>query len=471
MTFLRALLTVVFAGLFVVAASAQPTQGRRVALVIGNSAYTAQGALANPGPVSRLVADALRRVGFTVTAQNDLGKQAMERALRDFSRSADGAEVALVYYAGHGLEANGDNWLLPVDAQLADERDLSFEAISLDTVLGTVERARGLRMVVLDACRNNPFTRSMRRSPSTTRSVTRGLAEVETTGTLVVYAARANTTSLDGVGLPNSPFATAFAKRVVEPGIDIQIAMRRVRDDVLAATNRQQEPFSYGSLPGETLALSSLNMTSAQAFGIDGLSASQAAQIRRARDAAGSARQSAELARTAAQRGIDVKRRAEANEDSYTVGMSAASLVYMRTEVSEGEVSYGYINHQMEPVLCDQYAGELTSPRYRKVGVYQFCPNRPNELGATRYEGQNTYGEADALEGVGVLSFKNGDKYEGGMSAGAPNGFGVMILRDGTRIEGGFKNGRVDGFGIRWDANGQINQIGTWSLGRYVGAW
>jgi hypothetical protein len=255
MTFLRAVLTVIFAGLFVVAASAQTAPGRRVALVIGNSAYAAQGTLANPGPDSRLVADALRRVGFTVTARNDLGKQAMELALRDFSRAADGAEVALIYYAGHGMEANGVNWLLPVDAVLAEERNLRFEAIDLDTTLAAVEGAKGLRMVVLDACRNNPFARSMRRSSTTRATVTRGLADVEVTGTLVLYAARGGTVAQDGVAGGNSPFAAAFARRIPEPGVDVRLLISKVRDDVLDSTGRVQEPFSYGSLPGVELSL------------------------------------------------------------------------------------------------------------------------------------------------------------------------------------------------------------------------
>jgi hypothetical protein len=196
-------------------------------------------------------------VGFTVIPVSDASKQAMERSLRDFSRQADGAEVALVYYAGHGLEANGVNWLLPVDAKLTDERDLSFEAISLDTVLATVERARGLRMVVLDACRNNPFTRSMRRSTTTRATVSRGLADVEVTGTLVLYSARGGTVARDGPSGGNSPFASAFARRIPEPGVDIRLLVSKVRDDVLAATGRVQEPFSYGSLPGVELTLRS----------------------------------------------------------------------------------------------------------------------------------------------------------------------------------------------------------------------
>jgi hypothetical protein len=252
---MRGVVVFLFAMCVSLNASAQQS-ARRVALVIGNSAYVSQGALANPGPDSRLVAGALQRVGFSVTTLGDQGKQGMERALRDFARAADGAEVALVYYAGHGMEANGVNWLIPVDATLADERDLSFEAISLDTVLATVDRARGLRMVVLDACRNNPFTRSMRRGTSSTRAVTRGLADVEVTGTLVLYAARGGSLAQDGPAGGNSPFAAALARRIPEPGVDVRLLVSKVRDDVLAATGRGQEPFSYGSLPGVELVLS-----------------------------------------------------------------------------------------------------------------------------------------------------------------------------------------------------------------------
>lgn len=247
-----------FAALFLVVlfgmtASAQAP--RRVALVIGNSAYTAVGPLANPAQDSRLVADALRRAGFTVDLKADLRKPDMERALREFATKADGAEVALVYYAGHGMEVEGRNWLLPVDATLADERALNFEAIDLDAALSAVEGAKGLRVVVLDACRNNPFTRSMRRSPSATRAVTRGLGNIEVTGTLVLYAARAGSLAQDGPSGGNSPFATALARRIPEPGVDIRVLVGKIRDDVLADTNRAQEPFSYGSLPGVELVL------------------------------------------------------------------------------------------------------------------------------------------------------------------------------------------------------------------------
>lgn len=249
----RLFLVVLIAGACT-AASAQQT-GRRVALVIGNSAYVSQGALSNPGPDSRLVADALRRVGFEAVAQTDLGKPAMERALRDFSRSADGAEVALIYYAGHGMEANDKNWLLPTDIELSDDRDLPSRAVRLDAMIDAVAPARGLRVVVLDACRNNPFARLMQRNDFEGATVTRGLADVEVSGTLVVFSARGGTLAQDGPAGGNSPFALAFARRAVNPDEDIRLLFPKVRDDVMSATNGAQEPFTYGSLTSQHLTL------------------------------------------------------------------------------------------------------------------------------------------------------------------------------------------------------------------------
>jgi hypothetical protein len=230
---------------------------RRVALVIGNSTYADAPHLANPAADAKLVAGALRKAGFTdVDLQLDLNRATFEKALRAFQHKADGAEVALIYYAGHGLEVNGRNWLLPIDATLADERDLPYQGIDLDMVLGSVTEAQGLRVVVLDACRDNPFTRSIRRISGTRGIANRGLADIEVTGTLVLYAQRAGQTALDGTGSSgDSPFATALAARLPERGVDIRLLVSQVRDDVLAATGGKQEPFSYGSLPGIELEL------------------------------------------------------------------------------------------------------------------------------------------------------------------------------------------------------------------------
>ncbi len=226
-----------------------PASAKRVALVIANGRYANATTLKNPVSDGQLIAASLRRAGFTsVDLRTDLTKTALEAELRAFGQKSDGAEVALIYYAGHGIEAGGQNYIIPVDAKLERDRDLELEATRLDTVLLMSESAK-LRIVVLDACRNNPFMASMQRTMRN-RAVGRGLAAVEPEGeTLVVYAAKAGATAADGTGA-NSPFAQALAKRIVQPGLEISLLFRSVRDDVLSQTGRQQEPFTYGSLSG-----------------------------------------------------------------------------------------------------------------------------------------------------------------------------------------------------------------------------
>jgi tetratricopeptide (TPR) repeat protein len=226
------------------------SSARRVALVIGNSAYQNVALLPNPVRDESTVADALRRAGFqTVVVSTDLKRETFVQTLRDFAAYADKADWAVVYFSGHGMEVAGVNYLIPIDAKLSSDRDLQFEAIPLDHVLSAVEGAKHLRLVMLDACRDNPFISQMRRSV-TSRSIGRGLAPVEPEpGTLVVYAAKHGETALDGDG-PNSPFASSFVKRMSTPGLEVRRLFDLVRDDVLALTDRRQQPFSYGSLPG-----------------------------------------------------------------------------------------------------------------------------------------------------------------------------------------------------------------------------
>lgn len=231
-----------------------PAFAQKVALVVGNSAYQNVARLPNPVNDARLVAQTLRGMGFDVVQTQDATRAGFSQALRAFRTKADASDVALVYYAGHGMEVDGRNWLIPVDAKLGDERDLEDEAVNLDGIMSAVGSARRLRVVILDACRDNPFAVTMRRIGGT-RAVTRGLADPrEVTGTLIVYAAKAGSTASDGGGV-NSPFAQALARRLPEPGTDVQLVFRRVGDDVLAATNNRQEPFQYGSLRGEALYL------------------------------------------------------------------------------------------------------------------------------------------------------------------------------------------------------------------------
>ena len=220
---------------------------KRVALVIGNDSYKSEAVLKNAVNDARLVAGALGKVDFQIVdAKPNLGIGEFRQALRRFQALADGADVALIYYAGHGLEANGTNWLIPTDAALANERDLDYEAIRIDLALQALSGAR-MRLLVLDACRNNPFGRSWRPGA---RSVSRGLKPVDTDDVLVLFAAAPGQTASDGTGA-NSPFATAFAQRLPEAGLAVQLLGGRVRDDVLKATGGTQRPYVSASITGE----------------------------------------------------------------------------------------------------------------------------------------------------------------------------------------------------------------------------
>ena len=243
---------IMLAGLTLMLTAAQGAWAEtRVALVIGNSAYAHGGRLTNPANDAAKVAQALRQVGFKVTSGTDLGKQQFEETLKTFTRDASSADVAVVYYAGHGMEMGGTNYLVPVDAVLAADSDVDFEAVPLDLVLRSVDGAKRIKVVILDACRNNPFADAMKRTAGSSRSLGRGLVRVEPEGDmLVAYAAEAGSTAEDGDSA-DSPFATALARRLTAPGVEIRILFGQVRDDVLAQTGQRQRPAIYGSLGGD----------------------------------------------------------------------------------------------------------------------------------------------------------------------------------------------------------------------------
>lgn len=229
---------------------------KRIALVIGNTAYRHVPKLANPGGDAAAIADLLRRAGFElVDSRGDLTNAEMRRTLRDFANRSRDAEIAVVYYAGHGIEVDGVNYLIPVDAVLEQDTDSFDEAVQLDRILQVIEPARRLRLVMLDACRDNPFIRRMKRTVAT-RALGRGLIGVEPSkpNTLIAFAAKAGSTADDGTG-PHSPFTTALLKHLTTPGLDLRQAFGRVRDDVMKATDNRQEPFVYGSLGGDTVSL------------------------------------------------------------------------------------------------------------------------------------------------------------------------------------------------------------------------
>lgn len=229
---------------------------KRVALVIGNSAYQNANRLSSPASNSDAISAMLKDAGFDVVdLKRDLKANEMRRALRDFSYHTREADIAIVYFAGHGIEIDGTNYLIPVDAALERDIDAYDEAISLDRFLTVIEAATQLRLVILDACRDNPFNRTMKRTIGS-RAVGRGLAKVEpaSPNTLIAYAAKAGSNALDDDSR-NSPFTAALVKYLPRPGLDLRKAFGFTRDEVLKATKNRQEPFVYGSLGGDDVPL------------------------------------------------------------------------------------------------------------------------------------------------------------------------------------------------------------------------
>lgn len=245
--------------LFVVLASSPSVAAKRIALVIGNSNYAKVTPLPNPKNDAAAMVSLFEKSGFEVVSKSDLSIEDMRKTMRDFAEASSNADVAVIYYAGHGIEIDGVNYLLPVDAKLQRDVDVEDETVSLERFMRSIETAKSLKLVILDACRDNPFAQGMKRSVST-RSVGRGLAKIEpaSSNTLVAYAAKAGSTATDGDGA-NSPFALALLKNLTVPGLDLRIAMGKVRDEVMTATSRRQEPFVYGSLGGSLVSLVPVN--------------------------------------------------------------------------------------------------------------------------------------------------------------------------------------------------------------------
>ncbi|MEX0285708.1 MAG: caspase family protein [Paracoccaceae bacterium] len=253
MRFLMLLICFVFVG----AAVALAADEKRVALVVGNGGYTQVPFLDNPTNDATDLAAALGRVGFDVTLLLDADDRDLRRGLRDFARVAATADVSLVYFAGHGIEVDKVNYLLPVNTQLMSGLDIEYEAIPLDLIMRSLAQSKGIKIVLIDACRDNPFAERLITDGST-RSIGIGLGRVDPVGgvlpggILLGYAAREGTVALDGVGR-NSPYAQALLEFIEEPGLELSKMMRKVRDRVFELTDGQQEPFTYGSLPGDDI--------------------------------------------------------------------------------------------------------------------------------------------------------------------------------------------------------------------------
>jgi Flp pilus assembly protein TadD len=222
---------------------------KRVALVIGNSAYRPQGELVNPRNDATDVAAALKMHGFQVIEGLDLEKVALDRKIRDFAAALAGADVGLFFYAGHGLQVSGNNYIIPVDAEVMTESALDFETVRLDLVQRTMERAAATNILIVDACRNNPFTRNLARAMGTrSTQIGRGLAPVEAGfGTLISFSTQPGAVADDGKGR-NSPFTGALVKHLLSSNEEIMSLLLDVRVDVIRETNRRQVPWEHTAL-------------------------------------------------------------------------------------------------------------------------------------------------------------------------------------------------------------------------------
>jgi uncharacterized caspase-like protein len=226
------------------AVSAAAAKGNRVALVIGNSAYPA-GALANPKNDATAIATALKKLDFDVNLVINANKSALDNAFKQFSNKSEKADVALLFYAGHGVQVNGNNYIVPLDANPQNERDLKREMVKMDDVIDDMGSAK-IKLIFFDACRDNPLSRSFSRGGS------RGMAApVEATGTLISFATKHGNTASDGDGR-HSPYTQALLEEMERPtGIEIEQMLRKVQQGVKKTTQGQQEPWRYGSLDGD----------------------------------------------------------------------------------------------------------------------------------------------------------------------------------------------------------------------------
>ncbi len=228
--------------------------GRRVALVIGNGKYRYAAELPNPSNDAADIAKALGKLGFDVVEGRDLDKRAMEDKIREFGRKLERADLALLFYAGHGLQVGGRNYLVPVDAKLERAGDLSLDTIEVGQILAQMEAEKRVNLVFLDACRDNPLARSFSRTlGARSTAVGSGLAAIQSAvGTMIAYATQPDNVALDGDGR-NSPFTAALLKHIATPALEISALMKRVRADVIAATRERQVPWDHSSLVGDVI--------------------------------------------------------------------------------------------------------------------------------------------------------------------------------------------------------------------------
>lgn len=248
---LLGLIACILAGGAAFAAPAR-AEGQRTALVIGNGDYLNVPKLKTPKADADLVAAALRSAGFAVTVRSDLTRAQMLEALQSYTRDAQNADWALFYFSGFGIQVGERNHLIPVDARISQASDLQGQAVELNSAIAAGAGAKTVNIAALDAGRDNPFSRQSQRPPASGNAS--GVQREAGLGknTIVLYSTSPGAVASDGTG-PTSPFATAFAKHIVVPGLELTKMFRAIQDDVLAATKGRQQPFMYGAMPAGEL--------------------------------------------------------------------------------------------------------------------------------------------------------------------------------------------------------------------------
>ncbi len=243
--------------MFCVAGAATAGVDKKVALVIGNSNYVHTVVLPNPARDGQLMAATLRNAGFQVIDGFDLDKAHMTSLIDQFTEAAYDADIALIYYAGHGLQVDGQNYLIPVDVKLERAAQLQTRTVTVEDLMRALPPDPAVSMILLDACRDNPLSRSLAAALPATRSMGSGLAAIQTNvkstgsgGLLIAYATDPGSVAFDGKGA-NSPYTTALAKYLAEPGVEVQTALTRVRADVSEVTKGAQRPWVSSSLGRE----------------------------------------------------------------------------------------------------------------------------------------------------------------------------------------------------------------------------
>ena len=409
---------------------------QRVALVIGNATYAHAPRLANPLNDVADIGSALGRLGFSVTKIENADYATLRRGLLEFQQAASASGMALVFYAGHGIEVDQRNFLVPVDARLASDRDVEYEAVPLELVQRAVERASGLRLVILDACRENPFAVQMQRAGAT-RSIGRGLARVEPTGeTLIAYAAKEGTVALDGTGR-NSPYTKALLAHLEKPGVEVMFMLREVRDAVLAATGGQQEPFWYGSLSSRRLYLAQESAPAAAP------SVEPAPAIVPDTTRVTAEQLAVERVYWESVKESDDPADIRAYLKQFPGGVFEA-LAYNRLERLEAVAK---LSTQPEPALPATPGQEPPSFSHRipDASVLPMPMHGPGSgtyarADGTRYKGEYLYGE---LHGRGTYTWADGARYKGRFRNGKMHGLGTYTSPDGRAWTCEWRNNAV----------------------------